>query len=62
MSKTIAYESLQSIPSIVNALVQMCQINSETTNIPLRKTERKGEYLFFISLSLQEATIIFTFI
>lgn len=34
MSKTIVYDSLQSISSIVNALVQMCQINSKTTNIP----------------------------
>lgn len=34
MSKTIVYDSLQSISSIVNALDQMCQINSKT-NIPL---------------------------
>lgn len=34
MSKTIVYDYLQSISSIVNALVQMCQINSKTTNIP----------------------------
>lgn len=32
---SIVYDSLQSISSIVNALDQMCQINSKTTNIPL---------------------------
>ena len=28
--KTLVYDSLQSISSIVNALVQMCRINSKT--------------------------------
>lgn len=34
MSKIIVYD-LQSISNIVNALVQICQINSKATNVSL---------------------------